>query len=255
VTQKKYNVLFVGFDNSARSLIAECLINRWGIGKFNGYSAGTRSTGDINPFTKWILEKNQYVTDVLNNKSMEMFTKSGASEMDFVITLCDEVDGDAVSELPGNPIRAHWNTENPTMEEGLDINKKAAFQRTFSELENRISIFVNLPFDSLDKLKLKQRLDEIGGSRATAQGTDRQVTSSESNAKALVAYSFLVVFANDDTIDEGELAMIERLALADGVVDDEERKVLSNLFSRVNKEQLTEKVWQEMENFRAQNNI
>lgn len=151
---------------------------------------------------------------------------------------------------------AHWGTADPAQVEGLDIEKMTAFQRAFSELEHRISVFVNLPFESLDKLKLKQRLDQIGGNpnQTASQAADKP-QKVQSNARALVAFSFLVVFAKDDTISADELAMLEKLALDDGQIDDEEKKVLKNIFSRVDKDHLTVTVWQEIERFRDENSI
>jgi arsenate reductase len=162
MSDKKFNVLFLCTGNSARSILAECLINRFGAGKFVGYSAGSHPKGEINPFTQWILEKNNYVTEGLRSKDWEEFSKPDAPNMDFVFTVCDKAAAEVCPVWPGQPMTAHWGVEDPAAVEGLDIDKKTAFQKAFSELQNRISIFVNLPFDSLDKLKLQQKLDEIG---------------------------------------------------------------------------------------------
>ena len=250
MTQSKYNVLFICTGNSARSIIAESLLNRWGAGKFVGYSAGSHPKGDINEFTRWVLEKNNYQTDSLRSKDWTEFAGDDAPEMDFVFTVCDRAAAETCPVWPGQPMTAHWSTEDPALVDGLEIEKKTAFQKTFSELEHRISILVNLPFNSLDQLKLKQRLDAIGGNQ-------QKVTESRkaSNAQALVAYSFLVVYGNDSAIDEAELAFMQKLALEDGFIDDEEKKVLRNIFSRIDKNHLTEGVWTEIEKFRATHDL
>jgi len=256
MSHKKFNVMFVCTGNSARSIIAECLLNRWGSGKFAGYSAGSHPKDDINPLTRWILEKNNYITDELRSKDWSEFATPDSPEMDFVFTLCDKAAAEKCPVWPGQPMTAHWGTDDPAIVEGLEIEKKTAFQKTFSELEHRISVFVNLPFESLDKLKLKQRLDQIGGNKTqpVSQSSGKAPTI-QSNARALVAYSFLVVFARDDTITADELAMLEKLALDDGTIDDEEKKVLGNIFSRVDKDHLTDAVWQEIQNFRDENHF
>jgi arsenate reductase len=256
MSDKKFNVLFLCTGNSARSIIAECLINRWGNGKFVGYSAGSHPRSQINPFTKRILEKNNFPTDELRSKDWSEFATPDSPEMDFVFTLCDKAAAEVCPVWPGQPMTAHWGTEDPAAVEGLDIEKKTAFQMTFSELEHRISVFVNLPFESLDKLKLQNRLDQIGGNKnQPASRSADEAPKIQSNARALVGYSFLVVFGNDDSIDAAELAMLKKLALEDGYIDDEEKKVLKNIFSRVDKDRLTDTVWQEIQRFREENNF
>lgn len=256
MSDKKFNVLFLCTGNSARSIIAECLINRWGNGKFVGYSAGSHPRSEINPFTKRILEKNNFPTDELRSKDWSEFATPDSPEMDFVFTLCDKAAAEVCPVWPGQPMTAHWGTEDPAAVEGLDIEKTTAFQMTFSELEHRISVFVNLPFESLDKLKLQNRLDQIGGNKnQPASRSADEAPKIRSNARALVAYSFLVVFGNDDSIDAAELAMLKKLALEDGYIDDEEKKVLKNIFSRVDKDRLTDTVWQEIQRFREENNF
>jgi len=162
MTEKKFNVLFLCTGNSARSILGESLINRFGAGKFVGYSAGSHPKGEINPFTNWVLEKNNYLTDGLRSKDWSEFGQPDSPTMDFVFTVCDKTAAEVCPVWPGQPMTAHWGIEDPAAVEGLDIDKKTAFQQAFNELQNRISIFVNLPFESLDKLKLQQKLDEIG---------------------------------------------------------------------------------------------
>jgi len=162
MTKQKFNVLFLCTGNSARSILGECLINRFGAGKFVGYSAGSHPKGAVHPYTLWVLEKNNYLTDELRSKDWEEFATAGAPKMDFVFTVCDKAAAEVCPVWPGQPMTAHWGIADPAAVEGIEIEKKTAFQQAFNELQNRISIFVNLPFDSLDKLKLQHELDEIG---------------------------------------------------------------------------------------------
>jgi arsenate reductase len=164
MSDKTFNVLFLCTGNSARSVIAESLLNRYGKGKFNGYSAGSQPRGEIHPLTGWILKKNNYLTDGLRSKNWSEFASDDAPQMDFVFTVCDKAAAESCPVWPGQPMTAHWGTPDPVAVEGIEIERKTAFQSAFSELEHRISIFVNLPIDSLDKLKLKQQLDSIGQS-------------------------------------------------------------------------------------------
>lgn len=166
MADRNYNVLFLCTGNSARSIIAESLINRLGRGRFKGYSAGSHPAGEVHPLACWILEKNNYPIDGARSKDWSEFSGADAPEMNFVFTVCDSAAAEVCPVWPGQPITAHWGTPDPAAVEGQDIDKRAAFRDAFDELQNRISIFVNLPFDSLDKLKLKKRLDEIGQTRS-----------------------------------------------------------------------------------------
>ena len=157
-----YNVLFLCTGNSARSIIAESLVNRLGGGRFTGYSAGSHPAGEVNPLALWVLEKNNYPTGGLRSKDWSEFERPGTPRMDFVFTVCDKAAAEVCPVWPGQPMTAHWGTPDPAAVEGLDIDRRAAFRTVFDELENRISIFVNLPFQSLDRLKLQQKLDDIG---------------------------------------------------------------------------------------------
>jgi len=159
---RNYNVLFLCTGNSARSIIAECLVNRLGGGRFRGYSAGSHPAGEVHPLARWVLEKNNFTTDELRSKNWEEFSGPDAPRMDFVFTVCDRAAAEVCPIWPGQPMSAHWGTPDPAAVEGLDIDRRAAFRSAFDELQKRISIFVSLPFDALDRLKLKQRLDEIG---------------------------------------------------------------------------------------------
>ncbi|MCG7948875.1 MAG: arsenate reductase ArsC [Candidatus Thiodiazotropha taylori] len=164
MTEKIYNVLFLCTGNSARSIFAESLINRFGRGKFRGFSAGSHPRGEVNPFTILELKRNNYIVDDLRSKDWSEFSAEDAPEMDFVFTVCDKAAAEMCPVWPGQPMTAHWGIKDPAAVEGSEIEKKAAFVKAFNELQNRISIFVNLPITSLDKLKLQEQLDLIGNS-------------------------------------------------------------------------------------------
>jgi arsenate reductase len=167
-----YNVLFICTGNSARSILAESLINRWGAGKFRGYSAGSHPRGEIHPLAIYELEQNGYATEGLRSKSWDEFTAPGAPRMDFVFTVCDTAAGETCPLWPGQPMTAHWGVADPAAVEGDRLTRLAAFVTAFRELQSRISIFVNLPFDSLDSLRLQEKLDEIGRIALNAPGRE-----------------------------------------------------------------------------------
>jgi arsenate reductase len=165
MADKKSNVLFLSHNNAARGLFAEALINRLGRTKFHGYSAGSHPKAEVDPLTIYELQRNNYDPAGLHSKDWSQFFAPDAPEMDFIFTLSDTVAAEAHPPWPGEPMIAHWRVADPTEANGKEITRKAAFLRAFSELENRISIFVNLPIESLDRLKLQRRLDEIGRSK------------------------------------------------------------------------------------------
>lgn len=162
MAEKLFNVLFLCTGNSARSIFGECLINRFGRGKFRGYSAGSHPRGSVHPLTLYELQRNNYLTDDLRSKDWEEFAAAGAPVMDFVFTVCDKAAAEVCPVWPGQPMTAHWGVEDPVLAGGDEMAQKAAFAKAFRELQNRVSIFVNLPFASLDRLRLQERLDEIG---------------------------------------------------------------------------------------------
>ena len=162
MADKIFNVLFLCTGNSARSIFAECLINRFGHGKFRGFSAGSQPRGQIHPYARYELERNNYVTQELRSKDWSEFETADAPRMDFVFTVCDRAAAESCPVWSGQPMTAHWGVADPVAVEGSDIVRKAAFARAFAELQNRISIFVNLPIEGLDRLRLQQKLDEIG---------------------------------------------------------------------------------------------
>ena len=160
-----FNVLFLCTGNSARSIFAECIINRLGRGRFRGYSAGSHPKGEVHPLTLYELRQNNYSTEGLRSKDWNAFAAPDAPHMDFVFTVCDRAAAEACPVWPGQPITAHWGVEDPVGIEGDELTRRTAFATALRELNNRISIFVNLPFDSLDRLRLQEKLDEIGRTR------------------------------------------------------------------------------------------
>jgi protein-tyrosine-phosphatase len=157
-----YNVLFLCTGNSARSILAESIMNREGKGKFVGYSAGSHPKGEVHPFAIDLLKKLNYPTDQLRSKDWAEFAAPGAPEMDFVFTVCDNAANEVCPVWPGQPMSAHWGISDPAAAEGSEVERRLAFADSYRQLSNRISIFVSLPLQSLDKLSLQKRLDEIG---------------------------------------------------------------------------------------------
>jgi arsenate reductase len=165
MTDRQYHVLFLCTGNSARSILAEALINYWGKGRFVGYSAGSRPVGRVNPVALELLRHMQLPTEGLRSKSWDEFAAPGAPQLDFVFTVCDNAAGEQCPFWPGQPMTAHWGVEDPAAVEGPDTEKWLAFRKAFRELENRIRIFVSLKISSLDRLSLQNRLEEIGRAR------------------------------------------------------------------------------------------
>jgi len=160
--ERLLNVLFLCTGNSARSIFGEALLNRYGLGKFRAYSAGSFPRGEVDPMTLELLRRFNFRTDDLRSKSWDEFAEGGAPEMDFIITVCDKAAAEACPVWPGQPVRAHWGVADPVAVEGDGIRRLNAFRTALRELENRIKIFVALPIASLDRLRLQQRLEEIG---------------------------------------------------------------------------------------------
>jgi arsenate reductase (thioredoxin) len=165
VTDRPYNVLFLCTGNSARSILAEVLIGQWGRGRFVGYSAGSAPKGKVHPIALELLEHLNMPTKGLRSKSWDEFEKPGAPKLDFVFTVCDNAAAEACPVWPGQPMTAHWGVADPAAVEGSETDKWLAFRQAFRELESRIKIFTSLPIKSLDRVKLQERLREIGQSR------------------------------------------------------------------------------------------
>lgn len=158
------NVLFLCTGNSARSILAEALLNHLPVnrGRFRAFSAGSHPTGHVNPFALELLEKNHLDTGSLRSKSWDEFAQTGAPNLDFVFTVCDNAAGEVCPAWPGQPMTAHWGVPDPAAVAGSDEDKRKAFFLAFNQLQNRISLFANLPLGKLDRLSLKQHLDAIG---------------------------------------------------------------------------------------------
>jgi arsenate reductase len=171
VKAKVYNVLFLCTGNSARSIIAECVLNREGRGRFKAYSAGSHPTGRLHPYALDLLKNQNYPTAQLRSKNWSEFAGPGATPLDFVFTVCDNAANEVCPVWPGQPMSAHWGVPDPAVVEGSEPVKRAAFADAMRMLTQRISVFVSLPLASLDKLSLQKRLDEIGRAKETAAPT------------------------------------------------------------------------------------
>jgi arsenate reductase len=158
------NVLFLCTGNSARSIMSECAINREGKGRFKGYSAGSHPTGSVNPYALELMKRQNFPVEGLRSKNWEEFAQPDSPPLDFIFTVCDNAAGEVCPVWPGQPITAHWGVPDPAAVTGSDDDIKAAFFDAFRQLNNRISIFVNLPLDRLDRLALQRRVNEIGQS-------------------------------------------------------------------------------------------
>jgi arsenate reductase (thioredoxin) len=163
-TSRVLNVLFLCTGNSARSIMAEVILNRLGAGKFRAYSAGSQPKGEIHPATINLLKKSGYRLDGLRSKSWDEFARPDAPKLDFVFTVCDNAANEPCPVWPGQPISAHWGVPDPAIAEGTEAEKRLAFAEAYRMLNNRIGIFVSLPLASLDEMSLRRRLREIGES-------------------------------------------------------------------------------------------
>lgn len=159
---REYNVLFLCTGNSARSVMAESAINRWGKGKFKGFSAGSHPKGTLHPLTLELLKELNYETKDLRSKSWDEFAKPDSPKLDFVFTVCDKAAAEQCPLWPGQPMTAHWGVADPVAFEGTTDQKRYFFLRVYRELENRIKIFTSLRIDALDSFALQQRVREIG---------------------------------------------------------------------------------------------
>jgi arsenate reductase (thioredoxin) len=158
---RQYNVLVLCTGNSARSILGEVLFNSLGNGKFKAWSAGSHPAGQVNPGALEWLQTNDYGTEGLRSKSWDEFAAPGAPEFDFIFTVCDNAAGEACPVWPGHPMTAHWGIPDPAHVEGDDA-RRAAFRKAADQLARRIHLFLSLPIDKLDKLTLKEKLNEIG---------------------------------------------------------------------------------------------
>jgi protein-tyrosine-phosphatase len=162
----QFNVLFLCTGNSARSILAERLIEHWGRGRFRGFSAGSHPRGTVHPIAIALLDRMQLPTVGLRSKSWDEFAAPGAPRLDFVFTVCDDAAGEVCPVWPGQPMTAHWGVPDPAAVAGSESAQWSAFRRAFRDLEHRIKLFASLPIGTLDRLKLQQKLDEIGTAHA-----------------------------------------------------------------------------------------
>jgi len=161
-----YNVLFLCTGNSARSIMAEALLNYWGKGRFHAFSAGSFPKGEVHPLALATLERNRLPTDHLRSKSWNEFSSADAPPMQFVFTVCDNAAAEVCPVWPGQPMTAHWGIEDPAAVSGSDEDKARAFTKAFRELDARIKIFTSLRLEMLDRMALQRQLNEIGSTRA-----------------------------------------------------------------------------------------
>jgi protein-tyrosine-phosphatase len=162
VADRIYNVLFLCTGNSARSILAEALINRWGQGKFKGFSAGSHPRGEVHPLALELLHSRGLPPEGLRSKSWDEFAQPGAPNLDFVFTVCDNAAGEICPYWPGQPVTAHWGVEDPAAVEGSDAEKRRAFLQAYNILDARIKIFSSLPMRTLDRIGLQERVENIG---------------------------------------------------------------------------------------------
>jgi protein-tyrosine-phosphatase len=176
-----FNILFLCTGNSARSILAESILNKDGRGRFKAHSAGSHPKRAVNPYALKVLKAYGYPSEGFSSKAWEVFAEPGAPVMDFVFTVCDDAAGETCPVWPGQPMTAHWGIEDPAKFEGTDIEKEAAFVRAFKYLKNRIGVFTALPLRSISSLALKSRLREIGrleGATERAAGSPEPAATS-----------------------------------------------------------------------------
>jgi arsenate reductase (thioredoxin) len=169
VTDRIYNVLFLCTGNSARSIMAESILNHFGKGHFRAFSAGSHPAGQVKPLAVEQLQRAHLPTNGLRSKNWEEFATPDAPPLDFVFTVCDKAAGEVCPVWPGQPMTAHWGIDDPAAVEGSEDEKRRAFSLAFTQLNRRISIFVSLPLEKLDAMALKRELDSIGHLREQNQ--------------------------------------------------------------------------------------
>lgn len=162
MADRNYNVLFLCTANSARSIFGEAILNKTGHGRFTAFSAGSKSAGVIHPYAQDLLRQLGYPLSGLRSKAWDEFSGPAAPVLDFVFTVCDDAAAETCPVWPGQPMSAHWGVPDPVKVTGTDAERRLAFADAYRMLNNRISAFINLPVASLDRLSLKNRLDDIG---------------------------------------------------------------------------------------------
>jgi arsenate reductase len=169
MNERVYNVLFLCTGNSARSILAEAMLNHLGKGRFKAFSAGSHPKGEVHPFALELLQKNRLPVAEIRSKSWDEFARADAPQLDFVFTVCDSAAGETCPLWPGKPVTAHWGIEDPAAAEGSNEQKRRAFSTAFTLLQRRISLFTSLPFGKLDAIAIKRELDGIGRLREKGQ--------------------------------------------------------------------------------------
>jgi arsenate reductase (thioredoxin) len=162
MTDRTYNVLFLCTGNSARSIMAEVMLNHLGRGRFRAFSAGSHPGGRVNPRAVETLKAAGLPTEGLRSKSWDEFAKPGAPAMDFILTVCDNAAGEVCPIWPGKPTTAHWRVADPAAVEGSDAEKRAAFRDAAAILRRRIELLANLPIEKLDMVSMQAKLKELG---------------------------------------------------------------------------------------------
>jgi arsenate reductase len=163
-----YNVLFLCTGNSARSVLAESLLNHWGRGRFRGFSAGSFPKGRVNPYAVDLLNRMNLPAENLRSKSWDEFASPGAPSIDFIFTVCDNAAGEVCPVWPGKPMTAHWSIADPAAVEGSDVEKAAAFRKAFTQIESRIKLLTSLSVDALHDMT-QTKLRGIGNSEDARQ--------------------------------------------------------------------------------------
>jgi protein-tyrosine-phosphatase len=157
-----YNVLFLCTGNSARSILAEALLNYWGRGRYRAFSGGSHPRGGVHPYALDLLKQLKLPTDGLRSKSWNEFAQPGAPDLDFVFTVCDQAAGEVCPIWPGQPITAHWGFPDPAAFDGPEAEKRAVFADVFRQLENRIKIFCALRLEKLGRLAIQREVRRMG---------------------------------------------------------------------------------------------
>lgn len=168
MSERVYNVLFLCTGNSARSILAEALLNKIGAGRFRAYSAGSYPKGEVHPVALDVLNNAGLSSEGCRSKSWSEFAAADAPKLDFVFTVCDDAAGETCPVWPGQPITAHWGIPDPAAVEGNAAEQHAAFLDALRMLRNRINLFLALPFESIDRMSLQKRLSEIGGRKSVS---------------------------------------------------------------------------------------
>jgi arsenate reductase len=165
MSERVYNALFLCTGNSARSILAEAILESEGQGRFKAYSAGSNPAGKVHPYSLDLLKIMGHPAESLRSKNWDEFSGADAPELDFVFTVCDNAAGETCPVWPGQPMTAHWGIADPAVVTGQEAEKRAAFTEAYRMMFNRISLFLALPLESIDKMSLQNRLVEIGAEK------------------------------------------------------------------------------------------